>query len=315
MATTFHKIIRVIKAPNTGHRILLAINKSPLRHLLKFIALILYRQAYLKRKLQFENHKITAIESIALNKLQEFGYVEVAELFSKESLETLLNYSNEKLAKAENIRNNQKTSNKGFSKKDFWIRLSDEDIGDKMLSCSNPMVKIALEPQILSIAGAYLQQTAFLDYILLTLSSFGGDTLKSSQLWHFDRDDTRMLKLFVYLTDVKSESDGPFTFIDKIQSNLIKNSFIMRHLEDSEVNRYVKKSDYIQMIRPKLSCFLVDTSVCYHMGSRLPPDHSRVMLTALFLAPPSNYFSKRKEFVSLDTNETLTNLQVAAIRN
>ena len=103
-----------------------------------------------KRKLQLKNHKITDIESIALKRLQELGYVEVGNLFSKESLETLLNYSNEKLARAENIRNNQKNSNKGF-----WIRLSDEDIGDKMLSCSNPMVKISLEPQILSIAGAH----------------------------------------------------------------------------------------------------------------------------------------------------------------
>ncbi|MFZ4405004.1 MAG: hypothetical protein ACOYOK_12945, partial [Pseudobdellovibrionaceae bacterium] len=73
-------------------------------------------------------------------------------------------------------------------------------------------------------------------------------------------------------------------------------------------------SDQIQMIKPKLSCFVVDTSKCYHMGSRLQKEHKRLLYTALYIGLPSVYPWGGQEKYTL-VNSSLTPLQTMALIN
>src|SRR5207247_904873 len=66
----------------------------------------------------------------------------------------------------------------------------------------------------------------------------------------------------------------------------IKAPFFLRHLEDREVFNHVQSNAATQMTASKLTSFLVDTGACYHMGSRVAPDHTRLMYTALYTSYP-----------------------------
>jgi hypothetical protein len=123
---------------------------------------------------------------------------------------------------------------------------------------------------------------------LLTLSKSTGKDLSYSQLWHRDHDDTRVIKFFVYLTDVEDADDGPFTFIPRPQSD--KLGFQLRsHLTDAEMATRIPLNAISQMKAPRLSAFMVDTARCLHMGSRLSPGHERLLYTATFISIPRLY--------------------------
>lgn len=309
MVSLLSKIVRTLKSENRFQRMLQAANKSPIRHMVKIIAVAGNLKTYLKRKRLVKAQVLTGAESQALAHLNDYGFAELSHLIDDESLQLLYSYGTDKIKRSETINQSKVTKSK-----DFWVLLSDEDVVNKTLTTSNPIVATALNENLLNLAGAYLKQAPFLEYVVLTYSTYMAGELKSSQLWHLDRDDTKMLKLFIYLTDVKGVEDGPFTFINKSNSRKIRNGFFMNHLDDRETNKYVNQEDYVQMIRPKLSSFIVDTSRCYHMGSRLYPNHSRLMYTALFTTLPPIYPWAAKEKIEISSGDVLSDLQISAIK-
>ena len=307
--TILQKILRVLRSPHPVQRLIQAVNKSPLRHLTKCIAVMLCWSTYSKRRSLGAQTELNSQESKLLAELQQKGFVEVSELIPERDRQALLEQGMERVRIADELKQKEIVKTKAH-----WVRLSDEDISGKNALTSNPMVKISLHEPLLRLVAKYLKQAPFLEYVLLTLSHYAGPELKSSQLWHFDRDNTDMLKFFVYLTDVNSVEDGPFTLIDKNSSANVNNSFFMRHLTDDEIFQSVGRQEVIQMIRPKLSCFVVDTGRCYHMGSRVQENHRRLLYTALFIGLPSNYYGAGNEKFEAPDFEHLAPLQKAALK-
>ena len=173
--------------------------------------------------------------------------------------------------------------------KTIWNYLSDIRYAGKKPGENDPLVQYALLQPILNVAGSYLGETPWLRYIILTESVYQPGGISHSQKWHLDFDDARMLKLFVYLSDVRTQADGPFTMMGRAASQRVRNSFFRRHLADEEVFDHVTHDDVVEMYGPRLSSFLVDTSRVYHCGSRMAEGHSRLLYTALFTAFPSIY--------------------------
>lgn len=69
----------------------------------------------------------------------------------------------------------------------------------------------------LRVAESYFNSTPILDFVYASRSSkFSNETLKSkahdAQLWHYDKDRIKFLKIFIYLTDV-GEENGPHEFL------------------------------------------------------------------------------------------------------
>lgn len=169
--------------------------------------------------------------------------------------------------------------------KGFWTRLLDEEMQNGKLSTDNPFAAFALQPAVLSILSRAYGELPHLDYVLLTLSKDTGKELSFSQLWHRDHDDTRVIKLFVYLTEVASSQDGPLTFIPGPASDRF--GFSLRsQTPDAVLSGRVFPGEVQSLIRPKLSVFMVETSRCLHMGSRLSPGHERLLYTATFISVP-----------------------------
>lgn len=171
--------------------------------------------------------------------------------------------------------------------KDFWSSLlSYAEINDR-----SPFVRFALQPRIVAAASAYVGELPLIVSIHLLRSLPQPAPYKVSQLWHLDYEDVRMVKLFVYLTEVSSEVDGPFNYVPPEPSRRV--SFLgAAHLPDETVFQRVDRQEVRQVLGSRGQAFMVDTSRCIHMGSRLAPGHERLLYTVCFIAVPSLYESE-----------------------
>ena len=277
------KVIKVLKSDNALQRTVLFINKTDyLRDAFKVLQNITHPQMYLKRNSGFKETIENEFKSYA-EKLNEQGYLDVSHLMDPSALKSLDQYGTERLQ----TQNQISTETQDYGKK-IWLRLSDLD---KKLTSSHPLIQISTQEKILKILAAYFEKPAFLDYVLMTLSSNdeGTEKLTQSQLWHFDRDDHRVVKLFVYLTDVDQVEKGPFTLFSKPNSQTFPYNGINRYWTDEEIYSKLPVSELIQMKAPKLSAFLVCTDQCLHMGSRLKKGYHRLMTTSTYITLPASH--------------------------
>lgn len=306
MSKVLKKAMKFIQADNKKLRLISFINKSSFRFLVKTFLNLIHSRQVAARKKPLTSLRLDADEQQAVDQLNRLGYARITHLVSPEALAQL-----EKKAQDRQQASNQLELEQTQTNKDFWVRLTDQEFKND-LNTENAFVKFALQEKPLRVASFYLKKVAFLEYVLLTLSKGSNEPLKSSQLWHLDYDNVGMLKMFVYLNDVPETQFGPFTFADKEQSAKVKTNALASHLEDQEFFKYVSENQVTEMTAPKLSVFMVDTSRCYHMGSRLKLGFERLMFTVLYLDLPSIYpwsgFQKIKN-VSPD----LSDLQKMAI--
>lgn len=190
--------------------------------------------------------------------------------------------------------------------KDIWNYISDIGFGRECPGSDNVFVQYATSKPILDVVAGYLGEIPWLRYIILTESVYQEGGLKFSQKWHLDFDDARMVKLFIYLTDVSTAADGPFQLISAELSARVRNSFVRRHIDDAQLFARIEPDAPVNMMGPALTSFLADTGRVYHCGSRLAPGHSRLLYTALYTAYPSIYPGGREMFsVAPETPEYL----------
>jgi hypothetical protein len=312
------KALRVIRAENRSTRIWAVVNKSPAWTVMRKYVDLRHAEFRKPRVEAAEKLILTEEENAALEGIRRNGYVELKLMgetpFGLSAthpvlLKNLGDFAEEKLSRIDQVPE-QKAND---TKKKVWVRLSNDEIPENGLTATHPLVAFTIQDTILKIVAKYLGEAGFLRYVLLTHSLPMEGRPQSSQLWHLDRDDRRMLKVFVYCTDVESEADGPFTFIDAQESEKVQNSFFMRHLDDDEVFGPVDPKRVTKLVRPKYSVFILDTSRCYHMGSRVGSGHHRILFTALFTAMPSIYpLAKLPSPIGL--TENLSELQLLSLR-
>ncbi len=306
LKSKIQKALRAIFIDGNTYRIWQILNKTDLMRIISVIKRSFNFRLLQKRQKVLQQVSLPPQVQKTLQDLQTNGYAKVDHLIPAEIMNELALYVGKKLEQVDILKNKQ-----AVQTKDFWVRLSDDDQAQG-LTTANPLVKVSLQEDILKLAGAYVQQAPYLDYVLLTYSTPKDQPLQSSQLWHTDRDNDRMLKMFIYFTDVLEDGDGPFTFFPKKPSAKIHNSFFRRHLKDDEVAKDISLNDAHQMKGRKLTAFVCDTSVCYHMGSRVSPGHHRLMLTSLYVGLPSVYPINLKPKVQIVS--PLSALQQASVQ-
>lgn len=135
------------------------------------------------------------------------------------------------------------------------------------LTAACPIVRFAFSKDVLDVAHDYFDGRFILDSIQL-LHSWPTSTPEESQLWHRDFGDNRSLHCLVYISDVLDDSAGPFTFVDKPDSQRIKRSPFIRRISDSQFQRELGNGKIRQMLGHAGTSVWVDPSTCYHYGSR-----------------------------------------------
>lgn len=129
----------------------------------------------------------------------------------------------------------------------------------------------ALSAPVLATAAHYFGRVPILSEVLL-LWSGRNDTILKSQKFHLDTEDYRQLKLFVHVFEVTSDC-GPLTLLpaDRSAEMCHRTGYVGgRHarLSDEEIERAGGGGDTVRVLGPAGSGIFVDTSRCFHYGSR-----------------------------------------------
>jgi hypothetical protein len=83
------------------------------------------------------------------------------------------------------------------------------------LGPDDPWLRLALDPRVLDLANSYLGMWSKLEYVDLWYTPPSDEEERqSSQRWHRDFNDRRLLKAFLYVSDV-DETAGPFEYVPR----------------------------------------------------------------------------------------------------
>ena len=153
--------------------------------------------------------------------------------------------------------------------------------------------RFAITPSLLRIANAYLQMYARLRYYNVWYTFATSGAARESQLWHFDREDNYILKIFVYLKDVEIGA-GPFTYApgthrkgryrDRKPEWFDENNVL--RTADDQMDVVIPRHDWIVATGKKGTIVFADTRG-YHKGGEARTDY-RLMYTCMFTSPASD---------------------------
>lgn len=143
----------------------------------------------------------------------------------------------------------------------------------------NPILHFAFSPEVLEVAADYFGGRLILDSIQVLYSYPTEGMLRESQHWHLDYGDAKSLHCVSYLKDMHTPEDGPFVYIDKLATNKIGRSIIVRRIPDQQFDRELKGGKIETFYGKAGSSVLIDPSACYHYGSRCKTPRLALFIT------------------------------------
>lgn len=156
--------------------------------------------------------------------------------------------------------------------------------------------RFALQNALLNVANSYFGMLVKLRYYNFWYTFATSGSARESQLWHFDREDNYILKVFLYLNDV-DEGTGPFTyapgthrkgkFWGKQPEYDLENG--VRRSTDEQMSAVVPAGDWIRGVGKKGTIIFADTRGFHKGGEARTGD--RLMYTCMYTSPASD--SKR----------------------
>ena len=157
--------------------------------------------------------------------------------------------------------------------KQFMLPIIDQS----ELTRESPFMQISLREDILTAVASYLGTAPLLTSINIyySQSSDRGEFI-SSQLFHCDGDDTTQVKLFVLCNDVTSES-GPLMVLPASESERLRREIGYRYKDrvaDEEAKEVLGDPSLEAVEGPAGTVCLVDTSRCFHYGSRVESERA-----------------------------------------
>ena len=154
-------------------------------------------------------------------------------------------------------------------------------------------LRIALRPEIVRVVNAYFGLFAELRYFSIWHSFASKAPARRSQLWHRDREDQRVVKGFIYLSDVE-EGYGPFTYgrgtHDRGRLHREPESFKEAghgnpRSTDEQMAEVLPRERWHQALGEPGTLILADTTG-YHRGG-LARLGDRLLFTFMFVSPLS----------------------------
>jgi hypothetical protein len=134
------------------------------------------------------------------------------------------------------------------------------------------------EPLIRSIAG-YLGGIPWLTQLILVRTS-PNELEIGSQRFHFDHNDTRIVKFFVAVEDIDADT-GPTAFLSLPDSETVKQKLgraARKRMKDERIFAAVPRERLQVMTGPSGFSYMVDTCRCAHYGGRRNKRERLVMI-------------------------------------
>lgn len=190
------------------------------------------------------------------------------------------------------------------------------------LTLDSPYMRLALRPDIIAAVATYLGTMPILEYVNVLCSNHVADAPAKSQLLHCDSDDTTQLKIFVLCTEVDAES-GPLTVLPADSSERLRDAVEYRHnrrVTDEALTKVLGTDvDLRAMVGPPGTLCCVDTSRCFHYGSRIDKPAGRRVVVMLqyitpwaFILPPRFSEAARFRRLAAGTSDRLTRAVLGA---
>lgn len=153
----------------------------------------------------------------------------------------------------------------------------------------SPFLQLAIQPSLLRIVNGYLGLRSYLRAINVWMNLPVIDPPKESQLWHRDGDDVRILKVFIYLTDVDM-SAGPFWFIPGTHEGVGRQTQLSMEagrVSDYEMEKRIPTSKWKAHTGMARTVILADTTG-FHKGGKCEVK-PRLLLTYEYVSGASLY--------------------------
>ena len=175
----------------------------------------------------------------------------------------------------------------GKNKKRFLQNVLDRET----LTLDSAVLRFALRADVLAMVSRYLGVVP----VLSTITVFHSDTTDgaptSSQLYHCDGDDITQVKVFIYCSDVTPAS-GPLTVLDAKTTRQVQERTRYRfrdRLSDEKVRKAIGDATGHPILGPCGTTAFVDTSRCFHFGSRIAPDAPPRLVTMVQYETPYSF--------------------------
>jgi hypothetical protein len=126
-------------------------------------------------------------------------------------------------------------------------------------------------------------------------SAAGSDEARSSQLFHCDADATAQVKIFVLCSEV-TPSNGPLTLLDARTSRMIRQKLAYHFggkIKDKHLASLITPADHRPIVGPPGTVCFVDTTQCFHFGSRVEHGVAPRLVTMIQYLTPSSFMLPR----------------------
>lgn len=143
---------------------------------------------------------------------------------------------------------------------------------------NNPDIQnLIMDESLINIARNYLESEPIFDFPAMWWSTcfLKEASSEAAQLYHFDMDRIKWLKIFIYLNDVTPEN-GPHSYIKGSHlvgskpQDLLNRGYV--RISDEELGKEYKNEDFITICAEAGSVFAGDTK-CWHKGNPLKKGH------------------------------------------
>jgi hypothetical protein len=182
---------------------------------------------------------------------------------------------------------------KGLGKGDYIMRLLGKDV--PTLAADDPWLQLGISDRMLDVVNSYFGLWSKLTYVDLWYTppvAKAGVERVSSQRWHRDYNDARLVKVFIYLTDIH-EDTGPLEFVpgsalggeyeDVWKWRPVSNDL---YPPQEEFDERIPKSEQMALTGPEGSMVFANTSG-FHRGGYATGERPRVMAVYNYSSPAS----------------------------
>jgi hypothetical protein len=173
------------------------------------------------------------------------------------------------------------------SRKRFLVPVQDP----ATITLDSAVMRFALREDVLNAVSRYLGVVPFLSTISVLFSDVVKGAPTSSQLHHCDGDDVTQVKIFIYCSDVDPGS-GPLTLLPADDSQRVRRGVgyqYRQRLTDEQVAGVVGSGREVPILGPSGTSVFVDTSRCFHYGSRVAADARPRLVTMIQYQTPFSF--------------------------
>jgi hypothetical protein len=174
---------------------------------------------------------------------------------------------------------------KADANKPFMVKLLDM----KRMTVDSPLLQFGLRCDIVAAAARYLGTIPILQYANVLYSSHAAGEFSKSQLYHCDSDEAEQVKIFV-ICETVTPSEGPLTFLTASESQQVRDHVQYRYkhrLSDEDVRAAVGTTPReVALTGPAGTLAFLDTSRCFHYGSRIASADTRRLVVMLQYVTP-----------------------------